>query len=245
MYDVVVVGAGPGGLATAVYGASEGLDTLVLDSVGPGGHAATSSRIENFFGFPAGVSGGDRVEQGTLQATRLGATINAPCTVVGLHLTTEGYSVSLTDGTEVPCRSVVVATGVQYRQLPLDGLDQFEGAGVYYAAPGISVVPRTTVVGLHGATSLTEITLETTMLSPAGTPSKPPGPSSRASGCSPSSVPSRSRGGWPASSNSTTTWPDRGRADRHSRSTRPAGSPVGTPDRIAVQIARPGRPSAL
>ncbi len=134
VYDVVVVGAGPGGLAAAVYGASEGLDTLVLDSVGPGGQAGTSSRIENFFGFPAGVSGGDLVEQGTLQATRLGATINAPCTVAGLHVTTEGYTVSLADSTEVPCRSVVIATGVQYRQLPLERLDEFEGAGVYYAA---------------------------------------------------------------------------------------------------------------
>jgi thioredoxin reductase (NADPH) len=134
VYDVIVVGAGPGGLAAAVYGASEGLDTLVLDAVGPGGQAGTSSRIENFFGFPAGVSGGDLVEQGTLQATRLGATINAPCTVTGLHLTTEGYALSLADGTEIPCRSVVIATGVQYRQLPLERLEDFEGAGVYYAA---------------------------------------------------------------------------------------------------------------
>ena len=134
VYDVVVVGAGPGGLAAAVYGASEGLDTLVLDAVGPGGQAGTSSRIENFFGFPAGVSGGDLVEQGTLQATRLGATINAPCSVAALHVTCEGYVVALDDGIEVPCRSVVIASGVQYRQLPLERLDRFEGAGVYYAA---------------------------------------------------------------------------------------------------------------
>jgi thioredoxin reductase (NADPH) len=134
MYDVVVVGAGPGGLAAAVYGASEGLDTLVLDAVGPGGQAGTSSRIENFFGFPAGVSGSDLVEQGALQATRLGATINAPCDVKALRVTTEGYSVELADGTSIPCRAVVIASGVQYRQLPLDRVGEFEGAGVYYAA---------------------------------------------------------------------------------------------------------------
>ncbi|MET0908049.1 MAG: FAD-dependent oxidoreductase, partial [Ilumatobacteraceae bacterium] len=134
VYDVVVVGAGPGGLAAAVYGASEGLDTLVLDAVGPGGQAGTSSRIENFFGFPAGVSGSDLVEQGTLQATRLGATINAPCSVAALQVTCEGYVLTLGDGVEVPCRSVVIASGVQYRQLPLERLERFEGAGVYYAA---------------------------------------------------------------------------------------------------------------
>jgi thioredoxin reductase (NADPH) len=120
-----------------VYGASEGLDTLVLDAVGPGGQAGTSSRIENFFGFPSGVSGSDLVEQGTLQATRLGATINAPCAVSALQVTCEGYEVSLTDGTTVPCRSVVIASGVQYRQLPLERLAEFEGAGVYYAATDI------------------------------------------------------------------------------------------------------------
>ena len=80
------------------------------------------------------MSGGELVEQGALQATRLGATINAPCTVVGLNLAGDGYAVSLGDGTDIPCRAVVIASGVQYRRLPLDRLDEFDGAGVYYAA---------------------------------------------------------------------------------------------------------------
>ncbi len=134
LYDVVVVGGGPGGLAAGVYGASEGLDTLVLDSVGPGGQAGTSSRIENFFGFPAGVSGGDLVEQGAMQAIRLGATIRMPCRVDSLELTESGYTLVLHDGAEVHTRAVVIAAGVQYRKLPIDDLERFEGAGVYYAA---------------------------------------------------------------------------------------------------------------
>ena len=134
VFDVAVVGAGPAGLAAAVYGASEGLDTVVLDAVGPGGQAGTSSRIENYFGFPAGVSGSDLVEQGALQAVRLGATLNSPCRVTRLEHSEVGYSLTLGDDTTIETRAVVVAAGVQYRRLPLDDLDRFDGAGVYYAA---------------------------------------------------------------------------------------------------------------
>jgi len=132
--DLLVVGAGPGGLAAAVYGASEGLSTLVLDAVGPGGQAGTSSRIENYFGFPAGVSGGELVEQGALQAMRLGARIAMPCTVMRLEPQPDGFRMVLHDDAEVIARAVIIAVGVQYRKLPLARLEALEGAGVYYAA---------------------------------------------------------------------------------------------------------------
>lgn len=140
IHDVVIIGAGPAGLAAAVYGASEGLDTLLVDRVGVGGQAGTSSRIENYVGFPAGISGGELVERAALQAQRLGAQITSPCTVVGLESICDGYRVLLAegagtaDGAGLVARTVVVALGVQYRKLPLADLERFEGAGVYYAA---------------------------------------------------------------------------------------------------------------
>lgn len=134
IHDVVIVGAGPAGLAAAVYGASEGLDTLLVDRVGVGGQAGTSSRIENYVGFPSGISGGELVERAALQAQRLGAKITSPCTVVGIESICDGYRVLIADGEALIARTVVVALGVQYRKLPLDDLERFEGAGVYYAA---------------------------------------------------------------------------------------------------------------
>lgn len=134
VHDLVVVGAGPGGLAAAVYGASEGLDTLVLDAVGVGGQAGTSSRIENYFGFPNGLSGGDLVEAGALQAQRLGATINAPCIVSGIAVDGDGFALEIGGADTVGTRAVIVACGVQYRRLPIPDLDRFENAGFYYAA---------------------------------------------------------------------------------------------------------------
>jgi thioredoxin reductase (NADPH) len=132
--DVVVVGAGPAGLASAVYGASEGLKTLVVDRVGIGGQAGTSSRIENYVGFPSGISGGDLVERAALQAQRLGAQITSPCSVERIEAVCDGYRLTLGDDTVLMARSVVIALGVQYRKLPLERLEAFEGAGVYYAA---------------------------------------------------------------------------------------------------------------
>ena len=133
--DLVVVGCGPGGLAASVYGASEGLETVALDGVGPGGQAGASSRIENYVGFPNGVSGDDLVGRAAIQAMRLGARLNAPCEVAGLRASEHGFlEVSLTDGSELVTKAVIIATGARYRRLEVDDLERFEGAGVYYAA---------------------------------------------------------------------------------------------------------------
>ncbi len=133
-FDLVVVGVGPAGLAAAVYGASEGLDTVALDAVGPGGQAGSSSRIENYAGFPNGISGGDLAARTAVQAQRLGAWLVSPCEVTGLHVENGFHVVSLVDQSEVPTRAVIVATGAQYQRLAIPNLEQFEGNGVYYAA---------------------------------------------------------------------------------------------------------------
>jgi thioredoxin reductase (NADPH) len=132
--DLVVVGTGPAGLAAAVYGASEGLETIALDAVALGGQAGASSRIENYVGFPNGISGGDLVGRAAIQAMRLGARLNAPCDVAGLRLDEGFHVVVLADGSEISTRAVIVASGARYRRLEVDDLERFEGAGVYYAA---------------------------------------------------------------------------------------------------------------
>jgi len=132
--DLVVVGTGPAGLAAAVYGASEGLQTIALDAISPGGQAGASSRIENYVGFPNGVSGDDLVARAAIQAMRLGARLNAPCEVAGLRLEEGFHIVVLADGSEISTRAVIVASGARYRRLDVDDLERFEGAGVYYAA---------------------------------------------------------------------------------------------------------------
>jgi thioredoxin reductase (NADPH) len=137
VYDVVVVGAGPAGLAAALYGASEGLDTLLLDSVSVGGQAAASSRIENYLGFPSGIAGSELTGLGEVQAHRFGATVSTPCTVAGLATIGAQLQLALTDGTEILSRAVVIATGAAYRRLPLDRWADFEGGSIYYAATEI------------------------------------------------------------------------------------------------------------
>jgi thioredoxin reductase (NADPH) len=132
--DLLVVGAGPAGLAAAVYGASEGLDTIAVESVATGGQAATSSRIENYLGFPAGISGGELAERATLQARKFGARISVPAEALRLEPRDGGYAVHLDDGALVVARCVVIATGVRYRKLPLARLEEFEPTCVYYAA---------------------------------------------------------------------------------------------------------------
>lgn len=134
MFDLVVVGSGPAGLAAAVYGASEGLDTVSLDGVAAGGQAGASSRIENYVGFPNGISGEDLTSRAATQAQRLGARLNAPCEVAGLRVEEGFHVVELVDGSEIPTRSVIVASGARYQRLDVDNLERFEGAGVYYAA---------------------------------------------------------------------------------------------------------------
>jgi thioredoxin reductase (NADPH) len=134
VYDLVVVGAGPAGLAASVYAASEGLDVLTTDKLAAGGQAGTSSRIENYLGFPAGISGSELTRNATVQAQRFGARISVPTTVKSLGIDGGELVVTLTDGTRLRTRCVLVASGVQYRKLDVPRLAEFEGAGVYYAA---------------------------------------------------------------------------------------------------------------
>jgi thioredoxin reductase (NADPH) len=134
IFDLVVVGSGPAGLAASVYGASEGLRTVSLDAMAIGGQAGSSSRIENYTGFPNGISGGDLTARSAVQAMRLGARLNAPCEVVGLRVEAGFHVVILRDGSEIPTRAVIVASGASYRRLDVEDLERFEGAGVYYAA---------------------------------------------------------------------------------------------------------------
>ncbi len=139
IFDLVVVGSGPAGLAAAVYGASEGLRTVSLDAVAIGGQAGASSRIENYAGFPNGISGEELTGKTAVQAMRLGARLNAPCEVTGLRSEASFHVVVLRDGSEVPTRAVIVASGARYRRLDVEDLERFEGAGVYYAATDLEV----------------------------------------------------------------------------------------------------------
>jgi thioredoxin reductase (NADPH) len=132
--DTVVVGAGPAGLAAAVYGASEGLDVLVLESTAPGGQAGSSSRIENYLGFPMGISGQELAGRAYSQAQKFGAQVTVAKGAQALLCQRRPYSIELEDGTAVPARTIVIATGASYRKLALDGLARFEGSGVYYGA---------------------------------------------------------------------------------------------------------------
>lgn len=132
--DLLVVGAGPAGLAAAVYGASEGLDTVVLDAVATGGQAGTSSKIENYLGFPAGLSGAELAERATIQARKFGGRILVPSKAVAAQPQDGHYVVRFDDGAEICTRVMVVATGARYRRLDVPGLDRFEGDSVYYAA---------------------------------------------------------------------------------------------------------------
>ena len=135
--DVLVVGGGPAGVAAGVYAGAEGLRALVIEDLTVGGQAGTSSRIENYMGFPTGISGADLCWRGEVQAMKFGTRFAVPRRAARIERTEDGFCVTLEDGDAVCARAVVVATGVQYRRLPLDRLEEFEGAGVYYAATDV------------------------------------------------------------------------------------------------------------
>ena len=131
--DLLIVGAGPAGLAAAVYGASEGLDVLILESTAPGGQAGLSSRIENYLGFPTGIKGSDLAARATNQALKFGTQLMTGA-ARRLDCDRRPYGIEVGDGQRLPSRAVIIATGAEYRRLPIENLTRFEGAGVYYAA---------------------------------------------------------------------------------------------------------------
>ena len=134
MYDVVVIGAGPAGLAAGVYGGSEGLDTLLIEKRAPGGQAGTSSRIENYLGFPKGLSGSDLSRRAITQATRFGIEFLSPQEVTDIEVKDTYKILTLRDNSTVNTKAVIITSGVDYRVHPADGIDDFTGAGVYYGA---------------------------------------------------------------------------------------------------------------
>ena len=134
-YDLVVVGAGPAGLAASVYGAADGLRTLLIEREAPGGQAGRSSRIENYLGFPVGLSGTDLARRAVAQARRFGVEILTPQEVTGLRIEGPTRVLTLADGSEIGCRALLIATGIAFRKLEVRGLERLDGAGVYYYAP--------------------------------------------------------------------------------------------------------------
>jgi len=137
MYDVLIIGAGPAGLAASVYGSSEGLKTLLIEKSNPGGQASSSARIENYLGFPTGLSGAELTRRAISQTLRFGTEILTPKEVKNISLK-DGYKITeMKDGTIVHSKSIIIATGVAYKKLDIPGLDEFTGAGVYYGAASI------------------------------------------------------------------------------------------------------------
>jgi thioredoxin reductase (NADPH) len=155
LYDLVAVGAGPAGLAAGVYGASEGLDVIVLETNAPGGQAGSSSKIENYLGFPTGISGQALAGRAFTQAQKFGAEVSVARSAVALHCDRRPYEVELSDGGRVHAKAIVIATGAQYRKLPLPELPKFEGVGVYYLATHLEaqLCQRERVVVVGGGNS--------------------------------------------------------------------------------------------
>ena len=132
--DLLIVGGGPAGMGAAVYGASEGLDTLIVESSGIGGQAGTSRRIENYLGFPAGISGSELIGRAATQARKFGARLASPYRAQELYPGIARHRVRLEDGNEIAARAVLLTTGAEYRRLPVAGLEEYEGVSVFYAA---------------------------------------------------------------------------------------------------------------
>jgi thioredoxin reductase (NADPH) len=137
MYDVLIIGGGPAGLAASVYGSCEGLKTILIEKSNPGGQASSSARIENYLGFPTGLSGADLTRRAITQTLRFGTEILTPKTVKNIHLK-DGYKIAeMTDGSEIHSKTVIISTGVEYTKLEIPGIDKFTGAGVYYGAASV------------------------------------------------------------------------------------------------------------
>ena len=153
--DVIIVGAGPAGLSSAVYAASEGLSTLVVETTAPGGQAGSSSKIENYLGFPTGISGQELAGRAYIQAQKFGAEMMIARRAIRLTCDRKPYMIEIDDGMRFAARTVVIATGAQYRKLPVENLTRFEGAGIYYGATAIEaqVCGREEVVVIGGGNS--------------------------------------------------------------------------------------------
>src|SRR4029077_14208441 len=139
-YDLLIVGGGPAGLAAAVYGASEGLHTVMMEREAPGGQAGMSSRIENYLGFPMGLSGGDLARRAVVQAQRFGVKILSPQEAVAIRTEGSYRIIKLADGSEISCHALMIASGVQWRRLEAPGVDRLQGAGIYYGGGATEAV---------------------------------------------------------------------------------------------------------
>lgn len=151
VFDVLVVGAGPAGLAASVYAASEGLSVVTIDNKAPGGQAGKSSKIENYLGFPTGISGGDLANRAYIQAQKFGCTISIPHTAEKLEYNNHQFTLHATNGKKIKSSTLIIATGASYRKLPIPDIEKYEGSGIYYSATGMNINScKNAVVGVVG-----------------------------------------------------------------------------------------------